>query len=46
MVPFAGGDGHAVEVRDMRRDTVQWNYLLEAQGKYIGADVGAVHDLG
>ena len=45
MVPVVGGDGHAVEVRDMRRDTVQWNYLLEAQVKHVGAEVGAVHDL-
>ena len=46
MVPVAGGDGHAVEVRDMRRDPVRGGYLLEAQVKHIGADVGAVHDLG
>ena len=46
MVPVAGGDGHAVEVRDMRRDTVQGDYMLEAQVKHTGADVGAVHDLG
>ena len=46
MVPVAGRDGHAVEVRDMRRNTVQWNYLLEAQVKHLGEEVGAVHDLG